>query len=476
MDKVSSITITNSISNINKRNRYSALEQFVIDNNIYNIQHELHNGMTIFINNNNKCLKICNGFYTRIDKPHPQHCKKYCYKTAVYYALVNNCRAWKTIYFLLYELHNKSQLDIIDSSGINILHYFEDTECKCQIDEYCKGYMLSYLNFEYIRNILNKFIPIITNKFGILPEIINNKIHLDKLDRCVHKTQIFSHTSSSNHNYELVISQLLIVLKWYTISNKICILLFNQQAYELSQYILHNKYNNIKSTISDINNIYEHEIIDINYKSHNITFLSHVIINSNNKELLESLLDNGADPFIKDNSGNNALFLAINYRKVIYVNMLYKFKKDNNYLINEKNIMGQTPLMYILERNILQEFVELFIKLSYLDCGIIDASGKHILLYLHNSLMINYPKGNISSLKNDLENEDNHIMNSFDEDINDSDVIEIISKVLILDRIRILFIILQIVLEKIKIIQQKSGKKHKLNVKSIFHNNLMKFL
>lgn len=433
-------------SDISISNKYSSLELASINNNIDKIKEELEKGNTIYVNKDSICIKLCNGYCNK------ELCQRNCLKTALFYSLINNCRAYKTLYIILQEINNKLNIDIVNKSN-RLISKMRNTECLCSKGEYCKAYNIDYLYYDYYKNLLEDYKPIIIDKIGSIPKTFDN-IKLVKLTKCIHKEYIYSDFNNLKNVF-------LNTFKYYLETVKICDILYNQQAFELSQYIISNNEN-----ISKLNNVYYNELININYISSKINILLYVILNYNNVELVENLLNNGSDVFL-DYKGKNIIFTIIKNENIAYLELLYKYGKNNRYIINERDDEGRTPLMLILENPNLHMFIEKIINLPYLNCGIIDNKGNHILSYLNKHNFINYYKLSDNSENNDTDD----IVNSY-EDLSDSYIVEDSNITDIYDNMRLIFIIMKVIID---ILKEDDNKKK--NTKSYkIHNNLMKFL
>ena len=82
-------------------------------------------------------------------------------------------------------------------------------------------------------------------------------------------------------------------------------------------------------------------------KNHNSALLKAVKMNRLNT--IKLLLENGADAFVQDENGVNALHLAILNNNQSMIKLLINSSNNNVYLINESDRSNRTPLMLALE-------------------------------------------------------------------------------------------------------------------------------
>ena len=143
------------------KSHYTALEWASIHNNYDDVVNALTNGETLFLSKNNLCSKLCTQYYKLRNKPHPKKCKKGCMKSALYYCLINNFRAYKTIIKMLLCIDNKT--DYI----CEVIRFFSKMDCICsQHNEYCKGYRNTFLNFSYVYDFMKRVLPNITKSIN----------------------------------------------------------------------------------------------------------------------------------------------------------------------------------------------------------------------------------------------------------------------------------------------------------------------
>ena len=112
----------------------------------------------------------------------------------------------------------------------------------------------------------------------------------------------------------------------------------NQNNEDLFKYCRKGYYENVKM-------ILEKKNVDINYEHYwmliNSTSLM-VASKHNHKDIVELLLENGADCYKKDEKGHNVLMNACRHSKIEIIKLLIEKMKEN---INLKNSYGDTALM-----------------------------------------------------------------------------------------------------------------------------------
>jgi len=275
-----------------KNNKLSKLEYYAIANNLQKIENCIKEGHTLFDLNNNK---ICNGYYERNNLVHPNKCTKICFKIALYYALINNCRIYKTIYFVI-----KKMLDLKMNINQNILTYLSEIvnnlstiSCTCSESElYCKGYKETFLNFKQVNYFIKDKINYIKNNFYC--EIHKINFILLPLNFCIHEKLTKEIFIYDNSDY---IHILLNLFDMYNINVNICTLLFNQQMFELFHHALNNSQNEDALIIifkKFIRNDNPHININYvnNYSGHSIFSLT--VVKNDYPNLIKSMLQNNA--------------------------------------------------------------------------------------------------------------------------------------------------------------------------------------
>lgn len=353
-----SIVIPDSFEIPNKKNRYTNLERYVIDNDKTMIFNELKNGSTIFFHKNNICSRICNGYMDRIKGKHTKKCKKsICHKTALLYALRNNCRSYKTIFKLFFELQNVLPEDIkIDVLINEMIEGLRCQRCDCkQKMIYCRGYKDSYLNFNNIYNLFHERLEIIKKVFIENYNININDFNLEPLDGCIHDDLRF-HTICKNIDIDKskeLIGKLICAINWYYTNTEIVILLFNQQSYELYNYYL-NYGGSEDELIKIIDSTYkENKFVEINYINpftNNDIFMM-TIGHKDSPKLLYKLLEYKCDI---GKCGNpikytlNKKFYNISLILIEYVDTLV-FNKDPIIMtiLNDQNINIEMKIEFI---------------------------------------------------------------------------------------------------------------------------------
>jgi len=124
---------------------------------------------------------------------------------------------------------------------------------------------------------------------------------------------------------------------------------------------------------------------DVNYQNRAGLTALHFAVARNNFDVAKALLENGANPNIKDTmSGLTPIFYALNNQKML--NLLLEHKADSNI----QNNIGQTPLIIAVVRNY-TEAVKLLVKHNA-DVTLKDSADKTALDYAtkkRNQTMIN---------------------------------------------------------------------------------------
>lgn len=290
-----SILTTNKTQHCDTKIINTELETFVIKNNSNVVSQLLKNGMTIFSSFDNRCNKICNGYYILNGINHPITCDSNCKKTCLYYGLINNYLSYKTIYKSLYLLQylepgfripcsccnyqiTNTNDDFVKIREIIIFICKEFKQISCDCDQkynLCFGYKENYLHFitvyKFLNDKLKELYDNIINYYSI--DMLNNfEFKLDNFNECIHvlvgKTisncKNITNPIIDNVNINEVIFALTQSILFYLENVKILKLLFNQQAYEIYQFTLDKKNND--EIIEVIDNLFKlSEITDINY-------------------------------------------------------------------------------------------------------------------------------------------------------------------------------------------------------------------
>ncbi len=276
------------------KSSYSNLEYNVMINNKSGVY---DNHDAIFYNG-----KLCNGHLK--SNRHPEHCKdSICYKTAVYYALKNNCRIYKTIVKYLKYINS----DCVE----NLFNDIRKIKCECTYKKkYCKGYKLSYLNCDKVHNILTKYLPSIIT-------INNNNIdyNLESVDTCIHN---IVNSDVGVINNDLVLQRLSSLYKMYNDNVDVLRKIINQQNFELVQFTINNNANNLIKLLENIIN-HGSNIFNINYGD---TTIMDIVVDTGNTVAIDMLFRNGA--VLKDSklkniiSGerHNVIDIIINYKEL----------------------------------------------------------------------------------------------------------------------------------------------------------------
>lgn len=294
------------------KDNYSELEWEVLKNDVDKVIIKLSQGNKIYHSTKNY---LCNGIYLKKTGKHPKKCNpSVCYRTAIYYALKNNCRAYMTICRILLELQEhivelrkpclcckqkiSEQNNYINSflDGINSLKC--DCSDKLQYNDY---YDTTFLNFNYVHSLMCMYMPNIIRTLDYLnKEHITTLLKLESYENCIHHILKLSNKrfckkiAHINYNKKAVsnlINKLSNIYSWYITNSDICIILFNQQMYEFYIHTLLNNTERIESIahkLFDNDNLY----IDINYvfENQNSNILEETINNVNNSKLINYLL------------------------------------------------------------------------------------------------------------------------------------------------------------------------------------------
>ena len=112
----------------------------------------------------------------------------------------------------------------------------------------------------------------------------------------------------------------------------------NQNNKDLFKYCRKGYYENVKM-------ILEKKNVDINYEQYGRLFNSTSLMvasQNNHKNIVELLLENGADCYKVDDKGHNILMNACRHSKIEIIKLLIEKMKEN---INLKNSYGDTALM-----------------------------------------------------------------------------------------------------------------------------------
>lgn len=313
------------------------------------------------LNTNHKIYHygLCNGFYNRINKTHPKKCNKYvCYKNALYYSLINNCRGYYTLCSIIIKLldeipeirilcrcckikNTKSFTELSECIHMLISELWELTcECKHKLSYY-KIYTINFLNLCYVYDIMTLHIPKIIDKlaniFSYSMECEHKGIMLESFDYCIHDNLKYyiTHREHLNnnivHNHELISqlkNELNNVYSWYNDNCRICLLLFNQQNLEALDYFI------LKHNDSDIYNrlkiLLDNKYINLDFATQvHQNMLSTCIINGLQKSsnLLITLGSKKIDI--------NAYTKALNNKKYDLCYDIFQFICDNyNAIVN----------------------------------------------------------------------------------------------------------------------------------------------
>jgi len=278
----------------------SDLESATLKNDISKVAKLLSGGATIFANKNNTCQRLCNGYLDKRPSGHPSICDRtLCYKTSVYFGLVNNYLAYKTIYTNIYKLqyldanlripclccnHTNTNTDpLYQEIRTNIINYtkgFKKLACECnQKYNYCKGYKEDYLHFNTVYNILlniESFSEKLVEYYNININDLGSLV-LSDFDSCIHAFVTDNPISNCQNVADIVIQEpinkidvlknLIQTINYYLTSIEILRTLFNQQAYEIYQYTLTQTCNE-DDLICVINTLYLDKLmVHINYKN-----------------------------------------------------------------------------------------------------------------------------------------------------------------------------------------------------------------
>jgi hypothetical protein len=260
------------------------LELAVMNNDYDKLITCLSNGDVIFENTNNSRLCV---------REHDNTCTKFCFKSAVYYAIYMNHNIVRYIKSIVNKLNKKNtfsetlsvQLTDLYNQLLSINNDVNGCGCKKILSlkqRYCD--YTSYFHNSEVVSLLND----ISEQLKKLSKTDNYDINIGSFDDI--------YTFDCMHNdYEISSSVDLCNLfvnahRHYEVNIKILKVLLNQQNYELFKFGILSSFNDMTT---HIDTIYDDEIIDINYKSYydnrNILLLS--LYNPNNHTLVNELLD-----------------------------------------------------------------------------------------------------------------------------------------------------------------------------------------
>jgi ankyrin repeat protein len=317
------------------KEQYTNLEWGAIINDYSFVYKSLEDGETIFHTVKGVVNRVCNGYYNRTRQDHPEKCKKnVCFKTALYYALRNFCRSYKTLYTILKTLirlddkyrplcpcchDEEEQTDENIICVRELIKRFYNFECIChQKHDHYRGYKENYLNYQKVSSGLKSSIISVKNYFK---EIIEKKkstrvdifpIVIEPLHTCLHK-EIMVHNLMNcdkkkkvkdENKIIMAINNFVAIEAWYQESVKLCDLLFNEQMYELYEYVLY-RWDDEEEIINAYNTLTRNENsqIDINYINPKCghTILSKTIIKEDFPNLIKLMVENGANTCIEYN-------------------------------------------------------------------------------------------------------------------------------------------------------------------------------
>ncbi len=296
-DDMSIISINSSDVNI-EGIVSSDLETYVMKNDIVKVEKLLSGGATIFLNKNNVCTRVCNGYYDKKGKDHPFGCdRNICNKTSVYYGLVNNYLSYKTVQKMLFNLQylvadlrapctccvytltnsNPQFLEIRDTV-ISMTNKFKELSCECnQKYNMCKGYKEDFLHFGRVYSFLYDTIEDLSTKIIKYYNIDLTKLgrlELESFDTCIHADILKNPISNcsktvvpslSGLDINKTLSNLILSVNYYLANVEIMKMLFNQQSYEIYQYTIRNN-SNEDYVIAVVNNLYKDKVVTcVNY-------------------------------------------------------------------------------------------------------------------------------------------------------------------------------------------------------------------
>lgn len=226
------------------------------------------------------------------------------------------------------------------------------------------------------------FDNIINNNINAIREYINNGFDLNILDN---NNESLLYKACKNNNYDLV--KLLLDNNAHTINNgkNVYDIVDNK---DIIEYLINNdinlqRFGGIPSTLF-IKNINNYDIIKIILDKGYNTNLSYMQYDgktalwlTNDINIFELLLENGADPNIKNNNGKSILFETDNINKI---KLLLEYGADPNIM----DYYGNTPLM--LSNNIKK--TQLLLDFGA-DVNIKNKDGKNVLEMVNNSFVKN---------------------------------------------------------------------------------------
>lgn len=264
----------------------------VIDNNFDKVKNNIRDGETIYASEY-LCTKVCSKICAYSDNAKNHNtCKTDCYKTAVYYCILTNARIYRTIYKCISKQKNNE-----------LENYLSTIDCVLfDIQEYCKGYQETYMNFKEINNVIGRLLKTIKSKC--------KNIQLEPIKKCIiHKNEIKNEINDKTCENNIIFNNFAELIEYYKSNIKIFELLINQQAYELIQYMCINKLNSFE-------NIYVHDskYVTINYfnEHNNMTILMNIIHNNIDIDIIKLLIDTPKiDINLKSKSNNWNLLMFI---------------------------------------------------------------------------------------------------------------------------------------------------------------------
>lgn len=426
MDNINDIINNNNNNNNNNhlehnKNNCTKLELAVLNNYYDKVIDLLNNDNFIYYHENKICKKLCNGII--VDN---HECKKeICFKTALYYSLINNYKCYSTLYDIVKKMYkvdpklrrsckccdNKMpKQSIIFNSMID---GFLALNCVCKHKyNYLQYYSENFLNFNEVYDILYDDLGNSSNlrKFRIFcTKILNikktndksdennndnncNNVKLKNFDLCIHDDVTFYFleycAKNENNNDKIrktdklnkireLAKEFLIVSDFYEENCKIVKLLLNQQILEIFNYSI-SQVSNEKDMIQVFENITKgiDVFLDINYQNDSLGDIMNILCNNKDWNIIaQMILNKGYDNDISkciNTSLANKFYKLFDLFLTNIDDSKFKSNLDIDNLDNEliKNILLIGEFDNKVNKNIEDrklDYINILIKLGYLD-------------------------------------------------------------------------------------------------------------
>lgn len=383
--------ISNDISE-NQNMSLSELDKAVVSNNIELVKKLIQEGNTIYKSN-----KLCNGNFEKKGMQHPKDCcKNVCYKSCLWYGLYNNCKSVNTIIMLLLKLQElipdfRTSCECcknVNNNGNNIkivLKNFGKIPCDCQQKKsFCKGYNKSFLNYKNIYDLFKNYLNAIKTDLNNITNLIyknhtygflefgdksHNDIIFESFYLCPH-AKIFSfdliycpkdQQQKNIDDAKKIIIHLNKLIDYYFINCSINEILFDQQAYELYNWIIKNV-DNEELIISNIKQIY-YDNIDIKYKFNGIDILTLTLQHKDYPNVIEHICK-------YYESINNNLFVYAIKKKYYKSAIILLNYVDNIININDEYVNNDSSLFMSIINNDMNVIIKLEFVKKLIDKGI----------------------------------------------------------------------------------------------------------